>query len=147
MGNGISIEKVLKVDDTLFSVLTKSFDSLAMWDRGNLERFVGSESAILLLARKGDDGCGLLRAHILPRYDSKEPEILLHEIDVSTNYQRQGVGFALIEKLKEIAREQKASEIWVITNRSNEAAMRLYEKAGMKETHNDDVVLQFETGF
>ncbi len=140
----VVIEQVSKVDDSLFSLLNKSFSEMVEWDRTNLERFVGSESTILLLARKGSEGCGLLRAHMLYRYDSKNPEILLHEIDVNVAYQKQGIGSALIERLKDIAHERNISEIWVITNRSNEAAMRLYKKAEMKETHTDDVVLQFD---
>jgi ribosomal protein S18 acetylase RimI-like enzyme len=63
-----------------------------------------------------------LRAHILPRFDAKTAEILLHEIDVLSEYQERGIATALVEEPKEIAVEMNASEIWVITNRSNQAA-------------------------
>ncbi|MSU56531.1 MAG: GNAT family N-acetyltransferase [Candidatus Taylorbacteria bacterium] len=144
MGNDeVKIRKISSLDDEIFSLLTRSFPEVS-WNRDNLAQFINSDSAILLLAGKGNEGCGLLRAHILYRYDKKNPEIFLHEIDVNADYQRQGIGSALIERLKEIAKEINASEIWVIANRSNQGAMHLYAKANMRETHDDDVVLQFD---
>ena len=37
-----------------------------------------------------------------------------------------------------------ASEIWVITNRSNQAAMRLYETTGARSPQSDDVVFIYD---
>jgi aminoglycoside 3-N-acetyltransferase I len=91
-----------------------------------------------------DRGLGLLRAHILPRFDAKTAEILLHEIDVLSEYQKRGIATALVEELKEIAVDMNASEIWVITNRSNQAAMRLYETTGARSPQSDDVVFIYD---
>jgi hypothetical protein len=40
--------------------------------------------------------------------------------------------------------DMNASEIWVITNRSNQAAMRLYETTGAGSPQSDDVVFIYD---
>jgi ribosomal protein S18 acetylase RimI-like enzyme len=50
----------------------------------------------------------------------------------------------MIWELKELARRAGACEIWVVTNKSNEAAMRLYRSAGGVSKHDDEVVFEFK---
>ena len=138
----LTVERITGYTEEIFDALLRGFPDV-QWDRTHLADFVGSPTNILLLARKDGVACGTVRAHFLPRYDAKNTEILLHEIDVSPAYQRQGIGTRLIEKLKEVAKENKASEIWTVTNRSNTGAMKLYQTTGALETHDDDVVFAY----
>ncbi len=135
-------ERISQFDDQTVLFLRKSFPDVK-WEAEHLKVFLESSNNIVLVAKMGDSGAGLIRAHILPRYDEKKQEILLHEIDVVPQYQRQGIATGLINKLKDIAKEMSASEIWVITNRSNAVAVKLYEKAGFHSPQSDDVVFIF----
>lgn len=137
----ITVERITTIDDATVGFLKKNFTGADWeWDVEHLKTFV--ESRILLVAKDGDAGCGVLRAHILPRYDSKGAEILLNEIDTLPTYQRQGVATILIEALKRIAKEIHASEIWVPTNHSNTAAINLYQKCGfVTSDKKDDLIL------
>ena len=61
-------------------------------------------------------------------------------IDVFPDFQGRGVGTALIEKLKGMALARGCSEIFVLTNASNSAANRLYQKTGGIRENPDDVM-------
>jgi ribosomal protein S18 acetylase RimI-like enzyme len=139
----INFEQIRSFDDQISSDLKKDFVDVN-WSENNLQDFLQNQSNILLIAKDQNKICGLLRAHILNRYDLKGVEILLHEIDVLPECQRQGVAMGLIEKLKEIAKEKSASEIWVLTQGSNEATMGLYTKAGMLRPNSDDVLFTID---
>jgi len=54
----------------------------------------------------------------------------LYEIAVAPEFHRRGIGTALIRGLERICREQGFAEMFVFTNRSNAAAMRLYGSTG-----------------
>jgi ribosomal protein S18 acetylase RimI-like enzyme len=142
MNDEMVIERVVHVDTEILDCL-KSFTEVD-WNVEHLKTFISSSQNILLIARKGHDVCGAIRAHVLPRYDDKTAEILLHEIDVLPQYQKIGIATALIHELKRIAKESHVSEMWVVTNKSNEAAMALYNKTGGKIAHDDDVVFVYE---
>lgn len=137
------IERITELHRETIGLLRKSFPEMK-WDEAHLEKFVASPSNILLLASRDGEGCGLVRAHFLQRCDARGKEILLHAMDVVPNYQRQGVATALIKKLKDIAEAENASEIWVLTNRSNTAAFHLYHQTGGVAPHPDDVMFIYD---
>ena len=64
--------------------------------------------------------------------------MFLYEIDVAPEYQRQGVGTALIRVLERICRDEGFAEMFVFTNRSNTAAMRLYASTGAHTEADDE---------
>jgi ribosomal protein S18 acetylase RimI-like enzyme len=66
--------------------------------------------------------------------------MFLYSIDVFPDFQGRGVGTALIEKLKGMALARGCSEIFVLTNASNSAANRLYQKTGGIRENPDDVM-------
>jgi ribosomal protein S18 acetylase RimI-like enzyme len=63
--------------------------------------------------------------------------VFLYEIAVAPEYQRRGVATALIQGLERICRDEGMAEMFVFTNRSNTAAMRLYASTG-GHTEADD---------
>ena len=63
--------------------------------------------------------------------------MFLYEIGVEPEYQRRGIGTALIRALERICRDEGFAEMFVFTNRSNTAAMRLYASTG-GHTEADD---------
>jgi ribosomal protein S18 acetylase RimI-like enzyme len=104
-----------------------------------------------LLLSYADDGTptGFVRGTELGRLDGPERQMLLYEIGVDRAFQRQGFGKALVAALERICRDEGFAEMFVFTNRSNEAAMRLYASTG-GHTESDDeqmFVWTFVEGF
>jgi ribosomal protein S18 acetylase RimI-like enzyme len=56
--------------------------------------------------------------------------MFLYEAGVLAQYRRRGLGRALVEELKRLARESDCRKMFVPTQASNEAAMALYRSAG-----------------
>jgi ribosomal protein S18 acetylase RimI-like enzyme len=71
--------------------------------------------------------------------------LFLYDIAVDERFRRQGVGRRLVEALTRLAQEESATEGFVITSRSNEAARALYRSAGGVDENPDggDVVVEF----
>jgi len=81
---------------------------------------------------------GFVRGTELGRLDGPERQMLLYEIAVAPEYQRQGIGAALIRALEQICRDEGFAEMFVFTNRSNAAAMRLYASTGAHTEADDE---------
>ncbi|MCM1988886.1 GNAT family N-acetyltransferase [Oceanirhabdus seepicola] len=107
------------------------------------EEFFYSDKNILLVADNGTTTCGFLYAYILEKLNDEKADMYLHSIDVFQEFKKKGIGMALIEELKNVAASNGCSEIFLITNNSNTAAMRLYEKSGGIRENNDDVMFDF----
>jgi GNAT superfamily N-acetyltransferase len=77
-------------------------------------------------------------------HPDKPPEMWMNEIGVAAPHRRRGVGKRLLHPLFEVARELGCREAWVLTDRGNEAAMRLYASAGASAPPRDQVMFTFK---
>src|SRR6266536_3290038 len=95
-------------------------------DEQATREYLTDDRNYLLLAYL-DEGqvAGFVRGTELRRLDGLERQMFLYEIGVAPEHQRQGIGKALIEVLARICRDEGFAEMFVFTNRSNAAAMRL----------------------
>jgi aminoglycoside 6'-N-acetyltransferase I len=75
--------------------------------------------------------------------DKPHPEFWINEVGVAPIYQAQGVGKALLRALLEVARAEGCAEAWVLTERDNLPAMRLYESVGGDEAPDETVMFTF----
>jgi ribosomal protein S18 acetylase RimI-like enzyme len=105
--------------------------------------FFDDEKNILLVSYLEHEPGGFLYAYTLEDIKSNQSKIFLYSIDVFHPFRRQGIASSLIEALKMIAREKGCREIFVMTNKANLAAMRLYEKTGGSVENNDDVLFVY----
>jgi len=71
------------------------------------------------------------------------PELWINEIGVSPEYQQRGIGKALLQYLLDHAKQSGCTEIWVLTDRSNLAAMAMYKSVGGVETLPDPTMFTF----
>ena len=71
---------------------------------------------------------GRIYGHVLNRID--ETDLFLYEVDVSDQYQRKGIGRAMIEVLKALCVERHYGEMFVMTEVSNDAGNGLYDATG-----------------
>lgn len=92
-----------------------------------------------------DDGSvlGFASGVVYVHPDKPRPELWINEVGVAPTHHRRGIGRRLIEALLAFARDAKCTEAWVLTERSNEAAMRLYASADGRESPDDVVMFSF----
>ena len=75
--------------------------------------------------------------------DKGTPEMFVNEVGVAPTHHRRGIGSAVIGALLEAARELGCAEAWVLTERENSPAMRLYASVGGVEAPQDPVMFSF----
>ena len=74
--------------------------------------------------------------------DKPAPELWVNEVGVASTHQGRGLGKALLRALFAVGRARGCAEAWVLTDRVNEAARRLYSSVGGTDTH-DHVMFTF----
>jgi GNAT superfamily N-acetyltransferase len=74
--------------------------------------------------------------------DKPSPELWINEVGVANTHRRQGLGTALLESLLDHARRLGCVEAWVLTDRGNEPALRLYHSVGGTPT-GDHIMFTF----
>jgi ribosomal protein S18 acetylase RimI-like enzyme len=77
-------------------------------------------------------------------HPDKTPEMWIDEVGVAPTHQRQGVGQRVLRALLLRGAERGCREAWVLTSRSNSAAMRLYASSGGAEATEDSVMFTFD---
>jgi len=77
-------------------------------------------------------------------HPDKPAEMWINEVGVAPGYQGRGVGKAIMKTMLDHARYLGCVNAWVLTERSNRAAMALYASAGGRESAPDEVMLTFE---
>ena len=76
-------------------------------------------------------------------HPDKPPELWINEVGVASDHQGRGIGKAVIRTLLQHAERLGCREAWVLTDRSNDAAMRLYGSSGGQEAQPDPVMFTF----
>jgi ribosomal protein S18 acetylase RimI-like enzyme len=105
--------------------------------------FFSDSNNILLVAYTNGIPSGFLYAYILSSLKTPYPKMFLYSIDVFENFRRKGIASKLITELKKLANLDHCSEIFVMTNKSNEPAMDLYTKTGGSIENNDDILFVY----
>ena len=62
---------------------------------------------------------------------------------ILTTHRGRGVARAILQRLLDVGRAIGCAEAWVLTERTNEAALRLYKSSGGIEAPSDQVMLTF----
>ncbi|MFZ1042061.1 MAG: GNAT family N-acetyltransferase [Anaerolineales bacterium] len=138
----IRIELIRKVDAIFINQLNNLFDEGTEWDSQQGEKFLKDSNNVLFVAFLENQAVGFLTANRLQRFDKRGAEVLLYEIGVREDARQKGIGKALIREVKLWAKEAGADEVWVLTNRSNTAAVALYQSMGGKtESATPDEVM------
>jgi GNAT superfamily N-acetyltransferase len=76
-------------------------------------------------------------------HPDKAPELWVNEVGVAPVYQNRGVGRRLLTALFERGQAVGCTEAWVLTERVNTPARRLYAAAGGVESPDDLVMVSF----
>lgn len=138
----IHIELIKKVDAAFINQLNGLLDEGTEWDLQQGAMFLKDSNNALFVAFLDNQAVGFSTANRLQRFDKRGAEVLLYEIGVREDARQKGVGKALIREVKLWAKETGADEVWVLTNRSNTAAVALYQSMGGKtESATPDEVM------
>ncbi len=103
------------------------FDSVP--DLATSTRFLVTPGHHLLIAYEDDQPAGFVSGVELTHPD-KGTEMFLYELAVAEAFRRRGIGKALINALREIARERDCYDMWVLTDGDNDAALATYRATG-----------------
>lgn len=139
------IERIAEVDDALLLRLNHDWPD-EPWALAQAQVFVANPDNLLLLATTPDLICGIVIAHRLQRIDALHAEVLLYSIDVHKSVRRRGIGRALVDATTAWSRELGADCTYVLTERSNLAAMALYRAAGGTDDIPDVAMFTFSNG-
>jgi GNAT superfamily N-acetyltransferase len=75
--------------------------------------------------------------------DKPSPELWINEVGVASTHRGRGLGKVILQTLFDHARALGCVEAWVLTDRGNQGAMRLYGSRGGIETPTDQVMFTF----
>jgi ribosomal protein S18 acetylase RimI-like enzyme len=94
-----------------------------------------------VVALDGGEIVGFLYGYILRRFE--RTSFFIYSVDVAEHARRCGVAKSMLSALRERGRAGAWDEMFVFTNASNTAAMRLYASAGGVRPNPDDVMFDF----
>jgi ribosomal protein S18 acetylase RimI-like enzyme len=77
-------------------------------------------------------------------HPDKPAELWINEVGVAESHQQRGLAKELLRTLLSAARELGCTQAWVLTDRDNTAAMRLYASAGGDPGAHDHVMFDFK---
>lgn len=92
-------------------------------------RFLADPGHHLLVAYEADVPAGFVTGVEMTHPD-KGTEMFLYELAVDDGARRRGIGTALVEALRELARERGCRGMWVLTDADNAPGLGTYRKAG-----------------
>jgi len=98
-------------------------------DSATSGRFLVTPGHHLLIAYEDDQPAGFVSGVELTHPD-KGTEMFLYELAVAEEFQRRGIGKALVGALLEVARDRGCYDMWVLTDADNDAALATYRTTG-----------------
>jgi GNAT superfamily N-acetyltransferase len=113
-------------------------------DVGRADEFLADPRHHLAVAVEDGWVVGFVSAVHYVHPDKPRPELWINEIGVATTHRRLGLGTCLLHAVFAVARELGCAEAWVLTDRANTAAMRLYAAAGSTQAPTDHVMFTFK---
>lgn len=77
-------------------------------------------------------------------HPDKPPELWINEVGVAPSHQKLGIGKAIMKEMLNLGRRLGCRNAWVLTDRSNEPANRLYSSTGGQTGEEDTVMYEFD---
>ena len=97
---------------------------------GRARELLADDRTLYFVAFDADEPVGFVLAYELIRRHGDESMIFVYELGVDERHRRRGIASALMRELEQEARARNIREGFVLTERENEPAMRLYESVG-----------------
>jgi ribosomal protein S18 acetylase RimI-like enzyme len=128
----VEIRALGRGDDEHVAAASHLFDRPL--DEAAARRFLDDERHHLLVAYVDGHPAGFVSGVEMTHPD-KGTEMFLYELEVEESFRRRGLGRALVERLRDLARERGCYGLWVLTDEHNVAALATYEGSGGSPEH------------
>jgi aminoglycoside 6'-N-acetyltransferase I len=112
-------------------------------DAGRAGEFLADSRHHLAVAIEDGLVVGFVTAVHYIHPDKSRPELWINEIGVAATHRGRGLATRLLRSVFDVARGLGCVEAWVLTDRANTAAMRLYSTAGNTEGPTEHVMFTF----
>ena len=112
-------------------------------DGGRADEFLADPRHHLAVAVEDGRVVGFVSAVHYLHPDKPRPELWINEVSVAATHRGRGLGTRLLRAVFAVAQGLGCVEAWVLTDRANTAAMRLYAVAGSTEAPTDHVMFTF----
>lgn len=120
-------------------------DENTKYDIDNLNKFIESKNNFGFIAKTNNKVIGFAFGYVLTKPDGRKV-FYLDTIDILPEYQGKGYGTNLISFVCAFAKKIKCCKMYLITNKSNIAACKCYEKAGGIKKADDDIIYVYNLG-
>jgi len=94
------------------------------------QRFLADSANALLIAYVDGQAAGFVTGTEVLHPDKQQPELFLNELAVDERHRGRGIGRALVRELWRQAQAGGCRGMWVLTDRENAAANKVYAAAG-----------------
>ena len=141
-GNQVEI-RILQAgeEDLLARVAPEVFDDEIHRERAR--EFVRDPRHHLVVAVDEGVIVGFVSAVHYVHPDKPTPELWLNEVGVAPTHQGRRLGRMMMDAALDLGRRLGCAQAWVLTERTNTAAMRLYASAGGEEFESETVMFTF----
>jgi len=133
------------IDEVTYELLTKEnvhliYTALEKLDESDeleidperLRDFLEYPQNLAFIAQYQGEVCGLIYGYSLMSL-TEGPQLFVYSVDVLNRFQNRGIGSKLFQYVVDYGRANGYSECFVITDKGNQRACRVYEKAGGKK--------------
>lgn len=135
----MSVRRLTPNDEAIAEEACRLFGETGTLDP---QPFLNSPGAHLFVAEQAGSLVGWVYGHELVHPDG-ERTMLLYALDVAETAQGHGHGRALVEAFVAHARSLGNTEVWVLTDDDNDAALATYAAAGGRRNETDQVMFDW----
>jgi aminoglycoside 3-N-acetyltransferase I len=124
--------------EAMLNMFGEAFDEAETYTRASpskpyLERLLGTDYFIAIVALKNGEVVGGIAAYELVKFEQERREIYIYDLAVAAAHRREGIATALILELKRIAATRQAYVIFVQADIGDAPAIALYRRLGRPE--------------
>jgi aminoglycoside 3-N-acetyltransferase I len=122
----------------MLSLFGREFEDEATYaqkqpDDRYLQRLLGSDSFVAIVAQDSGRVVGGLAGYVLPKLEQARSEFYIYDLAVDSSHRRRGLATAMIERLRRLAATRGIYVIFVQADQGDDPAIALYTKLGVRE--------------
>ena len=116
----------------LIQVFERVFEmrNFTMPGRNHIEQLLQGDNFLVFVGLDDDKVIGGLTAYVMEQYYSAAPLVYIYDLAVETNYQRKGIGRALIEHINSYCKKAGVEAVMVEAEEPDEYAIEFYRSTG-----------------
>lgn len=122
----MEVARVTAVDAATATVELEGIYSSGPIDPAGLLKALRNKDFVLLVARADGAPAGYLHGAFVHRVDGGLM-LMVYDLEVAAAHRRCGIGTALMQQARQIAKDEGASDTWLVTESDNVEAVALYE--------------------